>query len=84
MIMNDKERVDKHAKMLMLVVSAFIAMLAVIALSGCDRHKDIETYIDEWEVIDIRTDSIDMDSFITYPWYNPDSIMNDVDMDCGE
>ena len=63
MIMSDKERVDKHAKVLMLVVGAFIAMLLVIALSGCDKHKGIKTDV---------------------PRYNADSIMNDVDMDCGE
>ena len=48
--MNRQQQVDKHAKVLMLVVSVFIIMLLIIALSGCNRHKDTETetYIEEY------------------------------------
>ena len=93
--MNDKERVDKHAKVAMLIISSIIILLFAIALSGCKFNEEVHEGLKNdprgipsrmlnWEIIDLKTDSIDMDSFITYPWYNPDSIMNDVDMDCGE
>ena len=86
MTMNDKERIEKHAKVLMLVVGAFIVMLLIIALSGCNIDwSNIDTtplyWPEDFENIEPDTVTYEDSNIIYWEW---DSVMDSVEMDCGE
>ena len=73
--MNEQE-VNKHAKIAMAIISGIIIFLFIVALSGCYNectHKDI--YIPR------DTTTHKTQNMIYWEW---ESIMDSVEMDCGD